>query len=272
MNKRMTKEEMKKHIEENLKNHFIGAHATRIRSEDGLNELVDSGVNLKTKGNCYMMAGTVTSFGNSNESQNIEDLMSYSYDINGVIISVPIFLEYGDKTTFLGYPEKTGKDLPKDQDDYKCLMTELFAQLGEIPSCFILAHYTTDLNGNREFTLNPNYYLNLDKELREKTFSEMLERTKNDNINDFTTPYNIEKFQRYKQIERKREELGMPAIPNRTLDLFLEIMGKQQITTQQIGKATINTPITAKVEAQQVEDRGNTKENVREGEEVRDDN
>ena len=272
MNTRMTEDEMKKHIEEKLKNHFIGAHATKIRDEDGLNEMVNNGLNLGTEGNAYGMNGTVTSFGNSNDGSNIEELMSYSYDINGIIISVPIFLEYGDKTTFLGYPEKTEEGLPKNQDDYKCLMAELFDQLGEIPSCFILAHYTTDLNGNREFTLNPNYYLNLDKELREKTFSEMLERTKNDNINDFTTPYNIEKFQRYKQIERKREELGMPVIPNRTLDLFLEIMEKQQITTQQIGKATINTPTTAKVEAQQVENRDNTKDNIREGEEVGDDN
>lgn len=272
MNTKMTEYEFKKFIEENLKDHFIGAHATRIQNEEGLNEMVDNGLNLKTDGNAYGMAGTVTSFGSSNEGQNIEDLMSYSYNINGVIISVPIFLEYGDKTTFLGYPEKTEEGLPKNQDDYKCLMTELFDQLGEIPSCFILAHYTTDLNGNREFTLNPNYYLNVDKELREKTFLEVLERTKNDNINDFTTPYNIEKFQRYKQIERKREELGMPVIPNRTLDLFLEIMEKQQITTQQIGKATINTPITAKVEAEQVENSENTKDNVKKGEEVGHDN
>ena len=46
----------------------------------------------------------------------------------------------------------------------------------------------------------------------------------------------------------------------------------KQLTTQQIGKATINAPTAAKVEAQQVENRENTKDNVREGEEVRDDN
>ena len=46
----------------------------------------------------------------------------------------------------------------------------------------------------------------------------------------------------------------------------------KQLTTQQIGKATINVPTTAKVEAEQVENDENTKDNVKEGEEVGDDN
>lgn len=46
----------------------------------------------------------------------------------------------------------------------------------------------------------------------------------------------------------------------------------EKITTQKIGKATINTPTTAKKEAEQVENGENTRDNIKEGEEVGDDN
>ena len=46
----------------------------------------------------------------------------------------------------------------------------------------------------------------------------------------------------------------------------------RKISTQQIGQATINTPTTAKKEAEQVENGENTRDNIKEGEEVGDDN
>lgn len=53
---------------------------------------------------------------------------------------------------------------------------------------------------------------------------------------------------------------------------IIEGLKAKELSTQQIGKATINVPTTAKVEAEQVENDENTKDNVKEGEEVGDDN
>lgn len=54
--------------------------------------------------------------------------------------------------------------------------------------------------------------------------------------------------------------------------LYRPEMKREKISIQEIGKVTINTPTTAKVEAEQVENGENTKDNVKEGEEVGDDN
>ncbi len=225
----MTRDEVKRYIEENLKNNFIGAHGSRVQDKYELTRLMKDGLDLRTQGNAYGMAGTVKSFGNSNESKNVEEATYYAYARNGLIISVPVFLKYGDKTTFLGYPAKTERGLPKDQSDYKCLMTKVFDELGKIPSCFILAYYTTDQEGNREFTLNPNHYLALDKEKRDKAFSDVLEEVKRKSefiakqLIDYTTPYNIENLKGRKQVYQQRTNLlGFEPLRDRTMDLFFK--------------------------------------------------
>jgi len=47
---------------------------------------------------------------------------------------------------------------------------------------------------------------------------------------------------------------------------------RKKISAKKIGQATINTPTTAKREAEQVENGENTRDNIKEGEEVGDDN
>ena len=46
----------------------------------------------------------------------------------------------------------------------------------------------------------------------------------------------------------------------------------RKISTQQIGQATINTPTATKKEAEQVENNENTRDDIKEGEKVGDDN
>ena len=53
---------------------------------------------------------------------------------------------------------------------------------------------------------------------------------------------------------------------------IVEGLKAKELTTQQIGKATMNVPTAAKVEVKQVESDEQTKDNVRKGEEVGDDN
>ena len=47
---------------------------------------------------------------------------------------------------------------------------------------------------------------------------------------------------------------------------------REEIPVQRIGQATINTPTAAKKKAEQVENNENTRDNIKEGEEVGDDN
>ena len=47
---------------------------------------------------------------------------------------------------------------------------------------------------------------------------------------------------------------------------------REKIPVQKIGQATINTPTAAKKEAEQVENNENTRDNIKEGKEVEDDN
>ena len=81
------------------------------------------------------------------------------------------------------------------------------------------------------------------------------------------------------QIDRKFQDMVLEAERNgeelneqKIIRNIVEGLKTKELTTQQIGKATINVPTTAKVEAEQVENDENTKDNVKEGEEVGDDN
>ena len=47
---------------------------------------------------------------------------------------------------------------------------------------------------------------------------------------------------------------------------------REEIPVQRIGQVTINTPTAAKKKAEQVENNENTRDNIKEGEEVGDDN
>lgn len=180
--RKLSKEEFIEYVSNTMSKgeFFVGAHGSR-GNEGILQKIVDEGLSLRTAGNQFSgMEGTVTSYGLNEDRSCIEEASEYTYDRNGVIVSIPIALEHGENKTFIGYPEKTLKGLPKDQEDYKCCMTEMFDNLGTVPTNFILAYYITDENGDRTFILNEEHYLNLDSQRREQLYEEIMEKQSED--------------------------------------------------------------------------------------------
>ena len=77
---------------------------------------------------------------------------------------------------------------------------------------------------------------------------------------------------KFKEYVLGKDKAGRTVDEEEILRNIFNSIKNEQITIQQIGKATINTPTTAKKEAEQVENGENTRDNKKEGEEVRDDN
>lgn len=83
---------------------------------------------------------------------------------------------------------------------------------------------------------------------------------------------NIDKIDReFQDIITRAEREGKEFNKHEIIKGIVESFKTKELTTQEIGKATINVPTTAKVEAKRVEEE-NTKDKERKGEEVGDDN
>lgn len=100
--------------------------------------------------------------------------------------------------------------------------------------------------------------IQVNKENKEAIFNIMSKAIKEANIDNVKLPQSYEE------------------IPYKEYKDYFHIEDKEfidkSITTQQIGKATANAPITDKQEAEKVENEENTKDNIKKGEEIGDDN
>jgi len=109
-----------------------------------------------------------------------------------------------------------------------------------------------------------------DEEIREE-FNKIIENLTNICEREFSGAPNAEFDKSFYDIFLRKQEL----VSEEILKIFegYEPNDKaKNITISDIGKATINVPTNAKVEAGQVENGENTKDNVKKGEEVGDDN
>lgn len=170
----------------------------------------------------YGTAGTVMSNGRANEF--IEDALEYSYGGCELtyICAFPLELESntGSKI-FCGYSEKTLEGLPKDQHDFKCLMTDICDCLGYVPAEFILAINQRDVDGDKKYILNPkhysamnenekrNFFSRIVKELETKTMEFCEETTRKIILKRMVTkPYTYEEAERYERNGYEEQNLN----------------------------------------------------------------
>lgn len=174
--------------------YYFGSHGTD--NTDALEKIKEEGLMTKTPGNVYRTAGTVTSMGIIITPEDIYDIMDYSYGCrNSVICAFPIMLENGKESIFMGYSGKTPNCYPKDQEDYKCLMTDLCDILGYVPPEFILAYKTNAKQqpGDEEFEINEGHYSQLNSEQRICFFNRIIEQIK-EKPNNQTLLKDLENF------------------------------------------------------------------------------